>query len=183
MAHVIEKATSARARCRGCDQKIAAGELRFGERHPNAYGDGEMTLWFHLWCAAYKRPEPFLEVAESVAEPAAQALLAAARFGMEHRRLPRLAGAERAATGRARCRQCREPIAAGQWRLALVFFEEFRFSPGGFVHAGCTHDYFGTVALIDRCRHFKPALTAAEIDELTAGVAAKPAAAAAQGSG
>ena len=63
--HVIEPATSGRAKCRGCSQPIAKGELRFGERMPNPYGDGEMTLWFHLPCGAYKRPEPLLEALES----------------------------------------------------------------------------------------------------------------------
>ena len=64
MPHVAEYASSGRAKCRGCDQKIAKGELRFGERQPNAFGDGEMTLWFHAPCAAFKRPEPYLELLE-----------------------------------------------------------------------------------------------------------------------
>ena len=38
-------------------------------------------------------------------------LAAAARFGIEHRRVPRLHGAERATSGRAHCRSCRELIA------------------------------------------------------------------------
>jgi len=181
MPHVIERATSARARCRGCDDKIGKDELRFGERHPNAYGEGEMTLWFHLKCAAYKRPEPFLEIAGAVADAAG--LLEAARFGIEHRRLPRLAGAERAATGRARCRPCREQIAQGGWRLPLVFFEEFRFSPGGFVHAACTNGYFGTTAVIDRCVYFSPGLAAEDVAELRASVEAAAAAPAASGTG
>ena len=42
MAHVIEHASSGRAKCRSCDQPIAKGELRFGERQPNAFGEGEM---------------------------------------------------------------------------------------------------------------------------------------------
>src|SRR5688500_16765560 len=44
VAHIIEPASSGRAKCRSCDQPIAKGELRFGERQPNAFGDGEMTL-------------------------------------------------------------------------------------------------------------------------------------------
>src|SRR5947207_3050798 len=75
MPHVMEPATSARATCRGCNQKIAKGELRFGERQPNAFGEGEMTLWFHLACAAYKRPEAFLEVARESTDPAVVALI------------------------------------------------------------------------------------------------------------
>jgi hypothetical protein len=60
MPHVIEHATSGRAKCRGCGGRIDKDALRFGENRPNAYGDGEMTLWFHVPCAAYKRQEPFL---------------------------------------------------------------------------------------------------------------------------
>ena len=56
MPHVIETASSGRAKCRGCGEKIAAGELRFGERLPNPFAEGETTHWFHLECAAFKRP-------------------------------------------------------------------------------------------------------------------------------
>jgi hypothetical protein len=116
MAHVIEHASSGRAKCRSCDQPIAKGELRFGERQPNAFGDGEMTLWFHLPCGAYSRPEPFLEAqSASPAGGELDALKAAARFGIEHRRVPRLHGAERAASGRASCRSCLELIGKGCW--------------------------------------------------------------------
>lgn len=165
MPHVIEPASSGRARCRACGQTIAKGELRFGERQANAFGEGEMTLWYHLPCAAYARPEPFLEFAaggQDVPEP----LVSAARFGIEHRRVPRIHGAERAPTGRARCRSCREPIAKDDWRIALVFFEEFRFDPGGFVHAGCAQAYFETIAILDRIRRFSPGLDDAAIAEL-----------------
>jgi hypothetical protein len=164
--HVIEPASSGRAKCRGCNRPIAKGELRFGERQPNAFGEGEMTLWFHLPCAAYARPEPFLEAAAGAGDAAA-ALTAAARFGIEHRRVPRIHGAERAPTGRAHCRSCREPIAKDEWRIALVFFDEYRFEPGGFVHAGCVRPYFETIDIIERIRHFSPGLGAAEIAELT----------------
>ena len=175
-AHVIERATSGRAKCRGCDGKIATDELRFGERQPNAFGEGEMTLWFHPACAAYKRPEPFLEtlsddVPEDVPEDV-RGLAAAARRGIEHRRLPRVNGAERAPTGRARCRSCRELIERGAWRIRLVFFEEFRFEPSGFIHAGCAGEYFGTTDLLDRVGHFSPTLGAEDIEELKAALEA-----------
>jgi hypothetical protein len=166
MPHVIEAATSARAKCRGCDRKIAKDELRFGERQPNAFGEGEMTLWFHLPCAAYKRPAPFLEVAAASGKPAAAELIAAAEFGVAHRRVPRVNGAERAPTGRARCRSCRELIAQDVWRISLTFFEEYRFSASGFVHAACAAHYFETVDLVDRVALFSPELDAAALDEL-----------------
>ena len=167
MPHVIETASSGRAKCRACERKIDKGELRFGERQPNAFGDGEMTLWFHLPCAAYRRPESFLEAATETEENVAS-LLDAARFGLAHRRLPRLTGAERSPTGRARCRSCKELIAKDQWRIGLAFFEEFRFQPGGFVHATCAPAYFETADLIARIRHFSPELDDAAATELDA---------------
>jgi len=177
VSHVIEPASSGRAKCRGCDQPIAKGELRFGERQPNAFGDGEMTLWFHLRCGAYQRPAAFLEAATTsgAGEHTAE-LCAAATFGLTHRRVPRVHGAARASTGRARCRHCKELIVKGDWRIALVFFEDYRFSPGGYVHGACAHPYFETVELIDRIRHFSSELNEAELAELDRTLRTAPAA-------
>jgi hypothetical protein len=174
VAHVIEPASSGRAKCRSCNQPIEKGALRFGERQPNAFGDGEMTLWFHLPCAAYSRPEPYLATDGGAADGA---LADAARFGIAHRRVPRVHGAERAPTGRAHCRSCRELIAKDDWRIALVFFEEYRFSPGGFIHARCARPYFETVDILDRIRHFSPALDEPELAEIAVEMATTPAAA------
>lgn len=184
VAHLIEPASSGRAKCRSCDQAIAKGELRFGERQPNAFGEGEMTLWFHLPCAAYSRPEPFLETQAAVAADGMEAaahgaltaadaapLVQAARFGIEHRRVPRLHGAARATSGRAHCRSCRELIGKGDWRLSLVFFEDYRFSPGGYVHAHCARAYFETVDLLERIRHFSKDLRDEDIAEIAAAMA------------
>lgn len=175
MPHVIERASSGRAKCRGCEQAIAKGELRFGERQPNAFGEGEMTLWFHPRCAAYKRPEPFLEALSAtdtgggvtrndIAD--ADELAAAAQFGMAHRRVPRINGADRAPTGRARCRHCKELIEKDTWRIVLVFFEEYRFQPSGYVHAACAQDYLETTDILDRVRHFNPELGSADVRDL-----------------
>ena len=131
-----------------------------------------MTLWFHLPCAAYSRPEPFLETEGADAAEDAAPLVAAARFGIAHRRVPRLHGAERATSGRAHCRSCRELIGKGDWRLSLVFFEDYRFSPGGYIHAHCARDYFESVELLDRVRHFSPGLGDDEIAEIAAAMAA-----------
>jgi hypothetical protein len=179
MPHVIEAAASSRAKCRGCDQAIAKGELRFGERLPNAFGEGEMTLWFHLVCAAYKRPESFLEALSGADAPGvpraaierADELEAAAEFGIAHRRLPRVTGADRAPTGRARCRHCRELIGKDTWRIALVYFEEYRFQPSGFIHAACAREYLNTTDVVERVRHFSPKLSAADLDDLAAALA------------
>jgi hypothetical protein len=83
-----------------------------------------------------------------------------------------LRGAERATSGRAHCRSCRELIGKGEWRLPLVFFEDYRFSPGGYIHAGCARNYFETVDLLDRVRHFSPQLRESELAEIAAALAA-----------
>ena len=172
-AHRIEPASSARAKCRGCGERIAGGALRFGESLPNAFADGEMTLWFHLDCAAFKRPEPFLQTLEGRSEPleGQERLAAEARLGLAHRRLPRVDGAGRAPTGRAQCRACRASIEKGAWRIVLVFYEEGRFAPSGFVHAACAREYFETTDVLSRVRRFSPelreddlALLAAELE-------------------
>jgi Poly(ADP-ribose) polymerase and DNA-Ligase Zn-finger region len=156
MAHVIEPASSGRAKCRGCGERIAAGELRFGERLPNPFADGEMTHWFHLDCAAYKRPEPLLETLEARAEPldGGERLAEAARQGMAQRRLPRINGLEKSPSARAQCRSCREVIEKGAWRIPLVFYEDGRFSPSGFVHVRCSQAYFETTDVVARARRF-----------------------------
>jgi len=160
MPHGIEPAASARAKCRGCGKPIAKGELRLGERLPNPFAEGEMTLWFHLPCAAYKRPEPLLAALEGteLEIPERETLEREAHLGLAHRRLPRVDGADRAPTGRARCRSCRAPIDKGTWRIGLTFYEEGRFQPSGFVHARCALAYFETIDLLPRARHFAPAL-------------------------
>ena len=173
MPHVIEPAASARAKCRGCDQKIDQGELRFGERQPNAFGEGEMTLWFHVRCAAFKRPEPFLEVARASAEPAVTALIPIAENGIAHRRLPRVNGAERAKTGRAslpelpRAHRVRN-VARRAHVLRGVSLRAF-----GFIHAACAADYFETIEILDRVEQFSPGLGRDDLDDLGRALRAK----------
>ncbi|MEZ5420775.1 MAG: PARP-type zinc finger-containing protein [Vicinamibacterales bacterium] len=133
MPHLIEPATTGRARCRGCGSAIVKGELRVGEAVPNLYADAdgaETTHWYHPRCAAYRRPEAFLAAVAATPTPDVEAsLIAAATLGVAHHRLPRLARAERAASARAACRACRTPIAKGHWRLALLFWQDGRSCP------------------------------------------------------
>jgi hypothetical protein len=163
-SHVFEPAASGRSKCRGCGRPIERGELRFGERLPNPFAEGEMTVWFHPACAAYKRPEPLLQALGETARdvPQRERLERAAQRSLAHRRLPRIDGAEPAPGGQAKCRSCREPIARGAWRIRLVFYEEGRFAPGGFVHLECCEAYFETDDLLEPVLHFSPGLSAAE---------------------
>lgn len=168
MPHVFENAPSARSKCRGCGQGLQRGELRFGERLANPFAEGEMTLWFHPACAAWKRPEQILQaLAEAAAEvPQRDDLERAARASLLHRRLARIDGAERAPGAQATCRSCRERIARGTWRIRLIFFEEGRFSPAGYVHLACGPAYFEGHDVLEPMLHFSLALSDADRDDL-----------------
>ena len=98
--------------------------------------------------------------------PERAALERAARGSSAHRRLPRIDGAERAPSGQAKCRSCKQPIERGAWRIRLVFFEEGRFLPGGFVHLDCRKAYFESDDVLDPMLHFSPDLTEGEREEL-----------------
>lgn len=166
MAHVFEPAPTGRSKCRGCGQPIANGEWRFGERLPNPFAQGEMTHWFHPACAAYKRPEPMLESLGLAPEALRESLERAARASSAQPRLPRIDGAERAPSGQASCRQCREKIEKGAWRIRLVFHEEGVFSPSGFIHLACRRDYFDADDILEQVLHFSRGLDADERGEL-----------------
>jgi hypothetical protein len=168
MPHAFEIAPTGRAKCRGCGKAIERGELRFGERLPNPCGEGEMTLWFHPRCAAFKRPEPFLDALGEAPESLADrnSLERAAQGTLEHRRLRRVDGAERSPSGQAKCRSCRNPIERGTWRIRLTFFEEGRFAPGGFIHLACRAAYFEGHDVLDRVLHFSPDLDKSDRDDL-----------------
>jgi len=174
MPHVFETAPTGRAKCRGCGEKIAAGELRFGESLPNPFAEGETTHWYHPDCGAYKRPEPFLAALEASAEPPPdhERLRAAAQSGVLHRRLPRIDGAERAATGRAQCRHCKETIPKDGWRITLVFWEEGRFNSAGYVHVRCAPAYFETADVLPRVRRFARSLGDEDLKGIEAELAA-----------
>lgn len=172
MAHVIERATSGRAKCRGCGERIAAGELRFGEGLPNPYADdgGEMTHWFHVKCAAFTRPEPLLATLATTSESIDDRALLEheCTLGSAHRRLPRVRAAARAPSGRATCRACKEPIAKDTWRIALVFYEDGNFAPSGYIHVACAAAHLETTEVMVRLKHFSPTLVDADLSEIRA---------------
>jgi ribosomal protein L37AE/L43A len=169
--HVIEIAPSGRAKCRACGRSIAKGELRLGEKLPNPFADGEMTIWLHLQCGAYARPEVLLYAVE--ASPQIQIdgrdrLVADADESVAHLRLRRISGVERASTGRSACRQCKEMIAKGDWRIKLLFYEDGRFNPSGFSHVSCSNEYLGTTDIMSRLKHYSPELSESDFAEIEA---------------
>jgi hypothetical protein len=173
--NVIEAAASGRSSCRGCGGKIAKGELRFGERKPNPFGDGEATYWFHLVCAACMRSEELLPTLD--AEPSApqlDGLRATAQTGRDHPRLERLVRAERSPSSRARCRSCRTLIEKDGWRLSLGIFEEGRMEPIGFIHVACAATYFETDEVLPRVELLCPELSVEERDQIARGLTEAP---------
>ena len=52
------------------------------------------------------------------------------------------------------------------WRIRLVFYEEGRFSPGGFVHLACRGAYFETDDVWEPLAHFSAGLGEDERKEL-----------------
>ncbi len=170
MPSVIERATTGRAKCRACGQAIAKGDERFGEALPNAYGEGESLFWFHLPCAACSRPESVLPVLEHGQGETndREALMGLAKDGIAQPRLCRIAKAERASSGRARCRHCRERIEQGAYRISLQMFEEGRFNPMGTIHATCAVHYLGAEPDVARLRLPCNQLSEEELAEVAA---------------
>jgi hypothetical protein len=168
----IGPAPSGRSKCRGCGRVIDKGALRFGEADANPFGEGEAFRWFHLECAALRRPErfgPALDTATDLAN--LEALRALVQQGLDHPRLVRLAGGGRAPSGRAHCRHCRELIEKGALRLALEIWEEGRFTPMGYLHARCGSGYFETRDFFERLRAQTPDLAAGDAAEWAAEIA------------
>jgi hypothetical protein len=159
MPSTIEAAPSGRARCRSCKIVIDKGELRLGAAVPNAFGEGEAKHWYHLACGAERRPEAFLEAADAAGLelPNESQLRSRAAVGMAHPRWTRIVRVERASTGRARCRHCKEAIAKDELRVVLEFIEDGMANAAGFVHPACMLDYAGTLeGLLERVERAGP---------------------------
>jgi len=168
MPHIFERAPSARSKCRGCGQPTGKDEVRFGERLPNAFGDGEMTLWQHPDCAAYRRPGAEMEAAAEYAEMVdVGALQSACETSLASHRICRVGSAERALSGRAGCRACRELIAKNDWRTPLIFFEDGMFGASGFAHVGCLSEYCEGEDFLPVLLHFAVGLSTDEKAEIT----------------
>ncbi|MEQ8691054.1 MAG: hypothetical protein RIC89_09510 [Pseudomonadales bacterium] len=172
LQHVFEVAPSARSKCRGCNRAIEKGALRFGERLPNPFGDGEMTHWHHPLCSAYRRPQSLLATLSDYPadedEPDSDSLKQAAELAIAHPRLQRMGVIEQASSGRARCRHCEELIAQHSWRVPLIFFNDDAYNASGFIHAGCVNDYCGTNRTWPTIACFAGQLDADVTAELTA---------------
>jgi hypothetical protein len=171
----IEVASSGRARCRACRRAIAKGDERFAEAVPNPVAEGESQHYYHLWCAAERRPKGFAAFLGALdpARPDLAPLGEAAAVAVEHHRLDRLGVLERAKSARAACRQCREAIEKDAWRVALQPIEEGRLSAWGFVHLACAGAYVGIKPSLERLVRYTE-LGPAEAEEVRAALEAMP---------
>jgi hypothetical protein len=144
MAHKIEIAPSGRASCRGCRQPIAKGDCRFAEEYRNQFSEeGGMSFrYWHLPCAATKLANELAAALAVYDGPVVDRSAIEAAIA-EHER-PTMPYAERAGSGRARCRACDENIAKGELRVA---FERSYETPTGpqqmaaYAHARCLPRY------------------------------------------
>ncbi len=135
---------------------------------PNPFSDGDMTQWHHPDCAAHRRPDPLLEALNAGIYPGEDAvtLKTAAEHASTHRRLQRIGAAQKASSGRARCRHCRELIEKDAWRLPLIFFEEGSYNGSGFIHASCVADYCETQECWPTVEQFAAHLESSDLDDL-----------------
>lgn len=161
MSDVIEPASTGRASCRFCKDKIEKGELRFGERVPSAFSEGEQTLWYHLRCAAERLPEKLGAVlAEFSAEvPDRDALESAVESGSANPKLACVQRVDRAPTGRARCQQCHEAIAKGELRVAIERDAEGMMPALSYIHVRCAPTYLGASGLSAKLARMSRGLT------------------------
>jgi len=117
MPHKIESATTGRARCRGCKESIAKGELRFGEEFQNPYSEdgGTSFRYWHLACAAKGLANEVAAALAAYEGPIDEAARAEVDALVLANRRPEMPHVEVASSGRAHCRGCEVTIKKGEW--------------------------------------------------------------------
>jgi len=170
--YLIEAARSSRSKCRTCRRKIEKDMLRIGVLLEGPYGTG--YLWHHLNCAARKRIEDVEAAyeeqawAEGVKVPPLaelQELKEVAEKKAADRKSP--PWAERAKSGRSKCKHCDEAIAKGDWRVILgrevEFFGQSRTGPVN-IHLNCVAAEFHAEHCATEPEEFEAGLRANSAD-------------------
>ena len=167
---VVESDSSGRSKCQDCKQNIAKGGLRFDEQLPIPFADGDMTLWFHLPCAAFRRRQALLKTVNIAPLEDRQChdhLTEISHIGTEVPRLKRIAETELSPNGRARCRCFKEPIPKDSWRIRQEHFGESAFTPSSNIHLGCVTTFFPTnETALAKIQYFAPSLTEAQLADI-----------------
>ena len=168
---VIEPDSSGRSKCRGCKQNIAKGSLRFDEQLPIPIADDDVSLWFRLPRAAFRRPQALLKtvsIAPLEDRHCHDHLSEISHIGTEVPRLQRIAETELSPTGRAHCTYSKEPIPTDSWRIQQEHFGESAFTPSGNIHLGCVNPFFPkNETVLVRIQYFAPSLTEAQLPDIT----------------
>jgi hypothetical protein len=145
MAETIEVAKTGRSRCRSCRQPIEKGALRFGEEQPSAFAEGMQWMWYHLSCAAKARPAPMKDALAAFGGEIPERAELEALLTEADQTASVFPYAERAATGRSKCLQCREPIEKGALRVATQREVEYGGGMGrpgaGYLHPKCAGEH------------------------------------------
>jgi hypothetical protein len=164
MADTIEEASTGRASCRFCKEKIEKGALRFGERVPSAFGEGEQTLWYHLLCAAERHAEKLSPVlAEFSGEiPDRAKLESIVENGLENPKLASVQKVDHAPTARAKCQHCHEAIAKGDLRVGVDRDTEGQMPAISYIHLGCAPAFLGDAGLETKLLRLSAELSAEE---------------------
>jgi hypothetical protein len=165
MAETIEAAKTGRARCGACRQPIEKGALRFGEERPSAFGEGMQWFWYHLPCAARKKPAQLRAALAAFGGDVpgrAEVLAAIAEADQAPSVFPY---AEHAPTGRSTCLQCHEPIEKGALRVATEREVGMGRTGAGYLHPRCAGQYLKGEDLAAVVRNSR-GLTEAEVAEL-----------------
>jgi Poly(ADP-ribose) polymerase and DNA-Ligase Zn-finger region len=168
MPDLIEKASSGRAKCRRCGEKIDKDALRFGESVPNPFGEGDAIHWFHLACAAEKRPAKLQAALEAYGEvPEQKALEPTIEAGLKNPKLVQVKHAERAPTGRASCQECHEKIDKGALRVAIEREADVAgMATTSYLHLGCAPNHVGREGLSEKLRRTSTGLESSDLAEI-----------------
>ncbi len=126
----LEGARSSRSKCKTCKRKIDKDTLRLGIRIEGPFGVG--FLWHHLTCAA-KRQAQHVEAAyemkaweDGLEVPPLEELQKLREKAEEQKKKKKDPPyAERAPSGRSKCKLCEELIEKGAMRVALPIVVEF----------------------------------------------------------
>lgn len=147
MAHSIQVSPSGRAACRSCKDKIAKGELRFGEEIPSQFGSsGVTTVWHHIKCAAGAKGDLVGPVLDAYADevPDRDELQALIKGSAGSKKAGALPNADLAPTGRAKCILCDDAIEKGSVRVAVereIETGSFTTKGAGYLHPVCVESW------------------------------------------
>ncbi len=169
MAETIEVAKTGRARCRTCRQPIEKGSLRFGEEQPSAFAEGMQWVWFHLTCAAQKKPAPVRAALAAFGGDVPNRTALEAMLAEADKNATVFPYAERASTGRSKCLRCSAPIEKGTLRVATereVDVGGMARAGAGYLHPACATEYLEAEDLMDALRRNSRGLGEADLAEL-----------------